>query len=508
MSIIYIIIIIFSFFQINSNFEPNITFIKTIDKHLSLPYYARFNQKPDKSCQYSLWISNNPYCSLLSSCGYIAQFKYNPDNLDFLFIKKISTPDVLGLAPCLSCKEDDVYPGIQSYPAVSLNNKYILEASLKERYPLYNICSLKCQEEKIINSYILGGKPANLEFALFKYFNLGVQYQLAAVAYNIKNTITDEITGNVSIFNYALNKSILNQPLTPLTTITTNIDIPSDVQISSFADIDGNYLLAVSNSNSPYISLFKINILNPASITVTYFTNIQIENYQQYFLSFSRNRYLAVNIIDTSVNNLYLYYFDEKFNITQLNNGKPYNTGILPQALTWSPDSKILVIPNYLNNNITLYQANISDIKVKLTPKVQAQYENKSSVITAQVSGGVPPYTFYFSDGTSVTQESDIYSITVSPTITTVYNVTVVDSENNITGFANPVTVQISKPVISKIIPNCKEDLINIYGKILDPLGNVVIYSTAELYISDDVSLSVVSNKCGNFKTKYNLDKD
>lgn len=501
---------IISFFTINCKFEPNITFLKTINKNLSLPFYARFNNKKDENGQYSLWISNNPYCSLLSSCGYIAQFKYNPENSDLIFIRKISSPNVLGLAPCYCNKKDDVYPGIKSYPAVSMNNKYILQASFKDQYPLYNFCISKCEQENTINSYLLAGKPENLQFAPFKYFNLGVQYQFAIVAYNIKDLINSEIQGKVAIFNYALNKSILNQPLTPILTlsVSSGIYIPKDAQISPFADIHGNYLLAVSNSNSPYLSLFKFNISNPAKIDIILLDNLEIENYQKYFLSFSKSRYLAVTTIDT-VNNLYLYYFDQNFNIIPLNNGKPYTTGILPQALSWSPDSKVLVVPNYLSNNLALYKANITDIHVKLKPKVQSQYENKTFVITAQVTGGTAPYTFYFSDGQVITQESNVCSIKVSPVTTTLYNVTVVDSDNNITGFASPVTLQIARPVINKIIPSCDEKSVNIYGKILDLFGSPVIYTESDLYVDNNLEkIKVRSDKCGNFKIKYNLNRD
>lgn len=505
----YIIIGIINCFKIISIFEPNLTFIKSINKNLSLPYYAQFNKKPDKSGLYSLWISNNPYGSKLAKSGYITQFKYNPENNDFIFTNKICTPNILGLAACK--KEDTVYPGIKSYPAASINSKYILDASVKPQFSTYNFNLLCCHKNEKINSYTLGGLPSNIAFSAFKYIFNGVKYQILIIPYNIIDQNNQEVIGNVAIFDYALNKSILNQPLTPITQLanTSNspILVPSDAKLSPFADINGNYLLAVSNANSPSLSLFKVNISNVTNMSINFYQSINIGNYQQHFISFSNNRYLAVGVVDVGENNLYVYYFDENFNITALNNGLPYKTGNIPQALTWSPDAKTLIIPNYLDNNFTVYQANTCDIKVKLTPKVTTQYPNSSSIITATVQNGTPPYTFYFSTGQTITQESNVASIKVSPEQTTVYNVTVVDANNCITGIANPITIEVARPVITKIVPNCNKSIVKIYGKILNANGTPLICTTIELFINNQKAqkIFVTSDKAGNFKLKYKV---
>ncbi len=510
-----IILIFFKFYKINSIFEPNLTFIKNINQHLSLPYYAEFNKCPDKSGQYSLWISNNPYGSCFNEHGYIAHFKYNPKNAGFVFMNKICTPNVLGLAPC--DRFDTVYPGIRSYPAITINNKYVLEASVKSNFYVYNSyldnCNYMCNKGSAINSYVLGGMPGNIQLSNFVYFFNGAKYQLLTIPFNIKDRVNqNQVLSNIYIFDYALNKSILNQPLTPILRLNIDdipINIPKDAKISPFACSDGSYLLAVSNLNSSTLSLLKLNISDPSRFTCLPFQSIDIGDYQQYFIAFSNNRYMAVSTTDVADNNIYVYYFDQDFNIFPLNNNKPYKTGILPQALTWSPDSKLLIIPNYLDNNFTVYQANTCDFKLKLKPKVNNKYSQDSVIITAKVYNGTPPYTFYFSNGNVITQESNICKISVSPDKTTIYNATAVDVNNCITGIADPITVQVARPVVTRTIANCAKNSINICGKILDPYGLPVICTTMGLYINNNTQQKeyVTSDKDGNFSAVYNIKK-
>lgn len=506
LKICYIIIIIFNFYNMACIFEPSLTFIRTVSTNLSLPFYAQFNPKPDKAGLYSLWISNNPYGSRLAECGYISQFKYNPDNIGFNFVNKISTANILGLTPCK--KQDNVYPGIKSYVATSINDKYVLQASVLSQYPTYNLNILNCKKNDTINSYVLGGPPSNIQFSNFKYIFNGVKYQMLILPYIIKNNTNGEILSFVSLFNYALNKGILNQPLTPNIIISDiNIYIPSDAKLSPFASTDGSYLLAVSNANSDNLSLFKVNISDFTNITATFYKSIFIGNHQQHFVAFSNDRYLAIDTIDVNQDNLYLYYFDQDFNITPLNNNIPYNTGKLPQALAWSPDAKVLIVPNYLDNSFTVYKANTCNIRVTLTPKISVQYPDGSSTLTATVFNGTPPYTFYFSNGQIITQNSNKSSIVVSPTTTTIYNVTVTDANNCITGRASPVTVQVARPVITNIVPKCARNVITIYGKIIDPHGLPVICTTIELFINKGrpEKVFVKSDKSGNFKINYKI---
>lgn len=494
---LYIIIYLFKIFNINSDFSPELTFVKKIDDHLSLPYYTKFSDK-------FLWISNNPFGSKLSDFGYISKFKYNVKNFDFEFKKKICAKDILGLA---LCKNNKIYPGIKSYVVITDNNKFLIQANADHEFSVENYHFKNCCKKKFINSYgvntlEVNEGPVNLKASPYTFIVNGIEYQFIAVAYN----------SSVALFQYPLNyPNSLNYPyivnkLEPFVDILADFKgfYPADVEFSPFACSNGNYLIAITNRNSYQASLYSLEIQNPNSIIVAENISIDISDFNQNFASFSNNRYLAIDTLSLS-ENLYVYYLDQLCNVTALNNGKPYNTGKFPQALSWSPDSKILVVPNYLDNNFSVYKANTVDIKVELKPKYQAQYPLDSSVITAKVTGGVPPYTFYFSDGTVLSQESNICSITVSPSDTTIYNVTVVDSQKNITGFADPVTVQVAKPIILSTTESCDKKVLIIKGIILNLEAFPVIYTTMQLYIDSykKQKIYVTSDNSGFFT--YNL---
>lgn len=496
-----------------SNFTPNLTYVKTINQNLSLPYYIQFSKKPNKLGQYLFWVSNNPFGSKLANKGYTTQFNYDSENFNFTFLNRTCTPNVLGLS--VNSKLKCVYPGIKSYPAITKNNKFLLQAFNCPQNFISNSCIKNCIKNGDQSYQILEGNVKNLKLSPFAFKSKGVKYQLLAVTFfQLSPNVTPEISSNFSqllIFKYALNKCSINQEFNLVTLVTSNIDNPIDIEFSSFACIDGTYLLIVTNANLTTISLFKINISNPEQITVNFYKSIDIvpfaKNYQQYYASLSTNRYLAFNVVDAGTNNLYAYYIDQNFNPIALNNGAAYNAGSLSQVITWSPDAKALLVPNYLDNTLTIFKANTCDLKVKLTPVYAVQNPEKSTVLTAKVFNGTPPYTFYFSDGQVITQEDKICSIKVSPLQTTVYNVTVIDANNCITGVANSATVQVAKAVITNIIPNCSKNTLKIVGKILDPNGFPVIYTTIELFINSEKTqkIFVTSNSNGDFKFEYKL---
>lgn len=503
----FFILVFFKFINIFAEFTPNITYVKTINEDLSLPYYLKFNKEPDKFGNYTLWVSNNPFGSKQACNGYISKFNFNSKSFNLNFLKKIHIKDILGIA---TYKKNCFYAGEKSYPAITENGQNIIQAINDPQYLILNSKFCNCSKKENINYYALLGPIKNIKLSPFKFKSKGVEYQLLATASSfIANYYTVAANNNqLLIFTYALNGDNKSSNLSSPIIILDNINFPLDIEFSSFSSSDGTYLLSVANANGASLSLFKVNISNPDSISIDFYESIDVipnlGNYQQYYSAFSNKRYFALNRLDVGKNNIYVYYFDENFKYIILNNGKAYDAGSLSQVIDWSPDSKALIAPNYLDNSLTLFKANVKDFKVELTPDYILKYLLESVTLTAKVTGGIPPYTFYFSDGTVKTQESDTCSITVSPAITTIYNVTVVDSENNITGIANPVTVQIAKPVITKISSNCQKNILYIKGKILSPSGFPVINSTIHLFLGNK-KIYVTSNKKGVFKLEYNL---
>lgn len=504
----FFILSIFNNIFILAEFIPEIKYIKTIDKDLSLPYYVKFNNQPNRFGEYIFWISNNPSNSKFSSNGYISKFKYNPKNFNFAFLKNISVENILGIA---TYKKDCFYAGEKSYPVITENGQNLLQAFNCPDYFLSNAKFCDCSEKKDIDYFSLIGPVKNIKLSPFKFKSKGVEYQLLAVASSFISSYFSGFSNSntVFIFKYALNGCNKDLNLkSPLVEITGNINFPIDIEFSSFSSLDGTYLLSVTNANTTSVSLFKVNISDPAAITFDFYKSINVipnlGDYQQYYSSFSNQRYFALNRLDVGQNNVYVYYFDQEFNYKILNNGDSYKAGSLSQVISWSPDSKALLVPNYLDNSLTIFKANIKEFKVDLSPDYIVQYSLKSVTLTAKVTGGTPPYTFYFSDGQVITQESNICSIEVSSAKTKVYNVTVLDSENNITGIANPATVQIARPVITNISSNCQNNILYIKGKILDLLGFPVINSTIELFLGNK-KIYVNSNKKGVFKLEYNL---
>ncbi len=478
-------------------FVPDLNYARTIYKELSLPYYVQFTPHQDQAGQYSFWVSNNPYGSPCScSKGYIAKFKYDPDSFGFSFKEKIKAPNVLGLAPLPYY--DYVYAGNKSFPAISKNGKFLVEATVDCQYILYNYCLFFCDsacyfKNKELNYYSLTYKPSNVRFSPFKFKNNGIKYQLLAVPVSFPSN-----TGQVLIFQYPISGPNIHQILSPIITLTDGISIPVDAEFSYFASSDGSYLLVVTNANSGCASVYKVNISNPSNISINYYCSINIGKTQQYFSALSNKRYLALDLVEMSGCNLYAYYINQYFDITPLNDGCPYKTDMFPKILSWSPDGRALVVPNYISNNLTVYRANTCNLKVELCPKNVVQYAGCDTVLTAKVYNGVPPYTFYFSNGVVIDQESDVCSITVSPLTTTIYNVTVVDANSCITGKANPVTVQVARPVIQKIVPDCSKGT-KIFGQILDPQGNMVVNSKMNIFINNKIITNVKSNMLGYF---------
>lgn len=71
-----------------------------------------------------------------------------------------------------------------------------------------------------------------------------------------------------------------------------------------------------------------------------------------------------------------------------------------------------------------------------------------STILTVTASGGVPPYTYHWSE-----QTVDSSSITVSPISSTTYSVYVTDNNGN-TSQTNFITLYVSPPIIFNIIAN------------------------------------------------------
>ncbi len=504
---ILLIIFIFQGHEVIANFIPDLKLLKIVPQKLSLPYYITFNKKHNKFGQYTFWVSNNPFGSRRNRDGYISEFRYNPKSFDFKFINKICAKNILGITT--NSRKNCVYPGIKSYPEITKNNKYVLEGFNCPQPLIVNSCISDCIKRQDQSYNALVGRIRNVALSPFTFRSHGIKYQLLAVAYHQAEGFTNPQTinnNNLIILQYALNNCKIKQKSQ---SINVNINVPVDLKFSPFACVDGTYLLFITNANSNDVALFKIDISNPDSISINQYQTINIKpnigNYQQHYCSFSASRYLALNRLDLGVNNIYTYYFDLGCNMIELNNGNPYKAGSLSQVLTWSPDAKALIVPNYLDGTLTVFKTNTSNFQVKLKPSYTAQYLDQSSQLTAKVYNGTPPYTFYFSSGDIITQESNICQIIVSPDKSTVYNVTVVDGNGQITGIANTATIQIARPVISKIIPNCQRDSLTIIGKILDQKGFPVAFTTMQLFLNSDThkKIYITSNKYGIFKYEY-----
>lgn len=224
----------------------------------------------------------------------------------------------------------------------------------------------------------------------------------------------------------------------PFTVATTPLYVAFSPAVSN------NLFLAATNSGSSSVSAFNINTATgvPTAVTGSPFTTGIFPHGIGFSPLINNNLFAAV--ANFTSNTISMYQVNTTTGVFTPITGT-FSTGSGPQSLAFSPilsGGVFLATPNNNSNTFSVFQ--LTALTATITTLSQYILNGNSAAINGTLASGTAPYTLYWQDNTQQTAASSSFSRTVSPTISTVYNIaSMTDTNACLAGASNAITIAV-----------------------------------------------------------------
>lgn len=251
---------------------------------------------------------------------------------------------------------------------------------------------------------------------------------LAAIAYS---SFSGHVETYIKLYNY--NSGILNLSALPAVIDTTG------VATSLAFSPDGAYLVAAYSNNAVVYNVTPAGLTTNASLAYPFSSLVPA------YIAFASNTIFAIAGADSSGNQF--------INIYQLSNGVwsllqtstvTSPSQVYDNFIAYQPNTTTLAVSSGPSGNISLYsvcQSPIPPTPTTLsaslaltnseTNSIQSSTTNQIVIVANPPAGSVAPYTYHWTSNLPNFVDPGTQSITVNPTVTAQYQVTITDALRN-----------------------------------------------------------------------------